>query len=95
MEGLLNYIVSCSLESRLLFDLYLGRDITTQQSILLEVRKLGDAYLEGCFKSNKYGSGFLMNNVIVYIVLKLLIMNVAVRAILIVLHVYMHVHLHC
>ncbi len=62
--GPLNYIDSCSLESRLLFDLYLRRDITTQQSLLLEVRKLekieGVAYLEGCFKSNKYGSGFLM-----------------------------------
>ncbi len=58
----LNYIVSCGLESRLWFDLYLGRDIkkqlSTQQSLLLEVRKLekieGVAYLEGLFKSNKY-----------------------------------------
>ncbi len=56
----LNYIVSCSLELRLWFDLYLGRDIkSTLQSLLLEVRKLekieGVAYLEGRFKSNKCG----------------------------------------
>ena len=46
------------------FDLYLGRDIKnnchTQQSLLLEVRKLpkieGVAYLEGGLKLNKYGT---------------------------------------
>ena len=42
-----------------------------QQSLFLEVRKLEKienlAYLEGRFKSNKYGSGFLMNNVIVFL----------------------------
>ncbi len=52
------------------------------------VKIKGVAYLEGCFKSNKYGSGFLMNNVIVYIVLKLLIIN-GCSAILI---VYMYIY---
>ncbi len=62
VRGRLNYIVSSSLESRLWFDLYLG--CTTVAT--LEVRKLpkidGVAYLEGRFKSNKYGTPMKYNH---------------------------------